>query len=164
MRKDSARIDCNGAVDEAQAAIGLARALVGSGGAPAPDWLGDLLVTVERDLWVLMAEVATAPRNRARLTPAASLVTPDMVGALENKVHEIEASIEMPAEFVVPGEDVASAALDVARTVVRRAERLAVKAAVAPDSQVVPYLNRLSDLIWLLARVVEGHHRTARSA
>lgn len=164
VRKDSARIDCNGAVDEAQAAIGLARALLGSRDPSGPEWVSELLVAVERDLWVLMAEVATAPRNRAKLTAAASLVTPHMVDALEARVHEIEESVAMPAEFVVPGEDISSAALDVARTVVRRAERLAVRAAVAPDSQVVPYLNRLSDLLWLLARAVEGHHLTARGA
>ncbi|MDA8039839.1 MAG: cob(I)yrinic acid a,c-diamide adenosyltransferase [Actinomycetota bacterium] len=161
VRKDSARIECNGAVDEAQAALGLARAHLAAEGSRAED-LDDLVVALERDLWILMAEVATAPRNRHKLVPGSSLVTAAMVDTLEARVHELEAAGAMPAEFVVPGEDVTSAALDVARTVVRRAERLAVRAGLAQDSKVVPYLNRLSDLLWLLARQVEGRHLTAR--
>ena len=160
MSKDSARIELNGAVDEAQAAIGLARAhlLVSRPGTEA----NDVLLGVERDLWVLMAEVATAPRNRGKLVAGASLVTAAMVDALEQRVHALEASGAVPSEFVLPGGDLPSAALDVARTVVRRAERLAVRAKVAEDSLVVPYLNRLSDLLWLLARAAEAHAVTAR--
>jgi len=171
VRKDSARIECNGAVDEAQAAIGLARAHLGDsavpgrstvrGGGPSGS-VSEFLLAVERDLWVLMAEVATAPRNRRKLVPGASLVTAEMVDRLETKVHELEAAGAVPTEFVVPGENLPSAALDVARTVVRRAERLAVGARIAEDSQVVPYLNRLSDALWLLARAVEGRHVSAR--
>ncbi|MGH9292875.1 MAG: cob(I)yrinic acid a,c-diamide adenosyltransferase [Acidimicrobiales bacterium] len=173
VRKDSVRVECNGAVDEAQAAVGLARAqLASAAGGPrgggsrkgGAAGLAELLVSIERDLWVLMAEVATAPRNRAKLVAGSSLVTAEMVDALEALVHELEADGAMPAEFVVPGEDPASAALDVARTVVRRAERLAVRADLGVTSQVVPYLNRLSDLLWLVARSVEQHHRTARTS
>jgi cob(I)alamin adenosyltransferase len=159
--KDSARIECNGAVDEAQAALGLARAHLAEAMSHGRDIAGELL-SVERELWVLMAEVATAPRNRRKLVPGASIVTAEMVDALESRVHELEAAGAMPSEFVVPGENVASAALDVARTVVRRAERLAVRARLGEDSHVVPYLNRLSDLLWLFARVAEDRHVTAR--
>lgn len=161
VRKDSARIECNGAVDEAQAALGLARAHLAAQGSSG-EGLDVLLVALERDLWILMAEVATAPRNRHKLVPGSSLVIAAMVDAAEAKVHELEAAGAIPTDFVVPGEDLASAALDVARTVVRRAERLAVRAGLAQDSQVVPYLNRLSDLLWLLARHVESRHVTAR--
>ena len=161
VRKDSARIECNGAVDEAQAVLGLARGhLIGVGG--EMDGTASLLLLLERELWVLMAEVATAPRNRRKLVAGTSLVTAEMVQAIEDRVHALEESGAIPAEFVVPGGDVPSAALDLARTVVRRAERLAVRAAIADGSQVVPYLNRLSDLLWLLARSVERHHVTAR--
>ncbi len=73
----------------------------------------------------------------------------------------LEAADVMPKEFVVPGQSVESAALDVARTVVRRAERLAV-AIELEGSHVVPYLNRLSDVCWLLARSLESEHLTAR--
>ncbi len=154
--KTSARFEAVGAVDEAQAAIGVARAEAG------PD-LDAVLVAVERDLWVLMAELATDDANRAKLEPGASLVTPAMVAALETAVEEAAAGFELPAEFVVPGQDRASALLDLARTVVRRAERST--AAVAADgSSAVPYLNRLSSLLWTLARKVEGAPLRSRDA
>ena len=109
-----------------------------------------------------MAEVATAPRNRGKLAPGVTLVTGDMVDGLERRVHELEAAGAVPAEFVVPGQNRAGAALDLARTFVRRAERLAVALRPAEGSQVVPYLNRLSDLCWLLARSSEHEHLTSR--
>ena len=158
VRKDSARIETNGVIDEAQAALGLARAEVGG------SKLGDELAGLERGLWVVMAEVATAPRNRRRLVGGATLVTGEMVDALEQRVHELEASGTMPSEFVVPGQSRPSAALDLARTVVRRAERKAVALRMGDGSHVVPYLNRLSDLCWLLARSCEQEHLTAHAA
>jgi len=156
VRKNSLRVEVNGAVDEAQAALGLARAEV-----RGTD-LDDELIALERDLWVLMAEVATAPRSRPKLMPGVSLVTREMVEALERRVHDLEAAGAVPAEFVVPGQTRPGAALDVARTVIRRAERLAVGLDLGERSEVLPYLNRLSDLCWLLARVTEQDHLTAR--
>ena len=168
VRKDSARIECNGAVDEAQSALGYARAVLRDSGAGGPgdltpDALDSLLVSVERDLWVLMAEVATSERQRPKLTAGVSLVTVAMVESLTDRVHALEALQIMPKEFVVPGENLAGASLDVARTIVRRAERLAVGAKLGVSSAVVPYLNRLSDLCWLLARAVERQHLAART-
>lgn len=167
VKKNSARIECNGAVDEAQAALGLARAEVrrsrsAGPGAFGPDYLDAIVVTIERHLWVLMAEVATAPRNRHKLVPGTSLVTTEMVGQLDRYGSELEAADVMPKEFVVPGVNAPSAALDLARTIVRRAERLAVAASIGEGSQVVAYLNRLSDVCWLLARAVEQEHVSAR--
>jgi cob(I)alamin adenosyltransferase len=145
-----------GAVDEAQAAIGAARAEVDRGGE-----LDGVLVALERDLWVLMAELATATENRHKLTPGATAVTAEMVAALEAGIAEVGGRFEPPREFVVPGQDRCSALLDLARTVVRRAERAA--SVVADDgSLVVPYLNRASSLLWTLARWVEGEALTAR--
>jgi cob(I)alamin adenosyltransferase len=168
VRKDSLRIECNGAVDEAQAALGVARATLAAERASGPAGytaaaIGELLVAVERDLWVLMAEVATAPANRRKLLAGASLVTAEMVGALDAHVLALEAAEVMPKEFVVPGQSVSSGALDLARTIVRRAERHAVRLKPPEDSFVVPYLNRLSDLCWLLARAVEADTMTART-
>lgn len=148
--KDSELPTAYGAVDEAQAALGVARAE-----APRDSELHAIILRVERDLWVLMAELATDPSNRAKLTPGEQAVTAEMVQGLEQLIDEVSARFDPPTEFVVPGETRISALLDVARTVVRRAERLAVRA-VADDSQVVPYLNRLSDLCWTLARWEEG--------
>lgn len=158
VTKDSPAIEANGAVDEAQAALGVVRAEAG------PDSeLGQMLVDLERDLWVLMAEVATAPSNRSKLMPGSSAVTAAMVGALEERIDALDDRYEMPKEFVIPGENRLSALLDVARTVVRRAERLVVADPPAADSQVGPYLNRLSDLLWTMARWQEGEdHLTAR--
>jgi cob(I)alamin adenosyltransferase len=137
-------------VDVAQAALGLARAECERGGE-----LDELLVGLERDLWVLMAELATDPDNRSKLTPGESLVTVEMVQYLETIIDDISSRFEPPKEFVVPGQNRVAASLDVARTVVRRAERNAL-AAAADGSSAVAYLNRLSDLVWTLARWQEG--------
>jgi len=153
--KDSAAPNAYGSVDEAQAAIGVARAEVRAAPGENPGELADILLGLERDLWVLMAELATDPANVDKLTDGQSRVTADMVVALEVLIDEVSASFEPPTEFVVPGETRVAAQLDVARTVVRRAERDAL-AAAAPDSQSLPYLNRLSDLLWTLARWQEG--------
>lgn len=156
--KDSEPIELNGTVDEAQAMLGWARSLC-----DVSSRLNDLLVVVERDLWVLMAEVATAPENRHKLKAGKSLVTAEMVTWLENEIDTLSEEIPMPTDFVVPGENQVSSALDIARTVIRRAERLAVTYALE-DSLVVMYLNRLSDLAWTMARWAEGpDHRMTRS-
>jgi len=158
VAKSSAAIEVNGAVDEAQAMLGLARAEAEPGSE-----LDEILLVLERDLWVLMAELATAPDNRHKLAAGSSLVTPEMVGALEDRIDALDERFEMPTEFVMPGQNRVSAALDVARTVVRRAERGFTGASFAPDSHVGPYLNRLSDLLWTMARWQEGEHVAARS-
>ena len=158
VRKDSPTIEANGAVDEAQAAMGVARAEAETGGE-----LDQLLTRLERELYVLMAEVATAPANRAKLEPGRSLVTGDMVAALEGDIDRLTARFEMPTEFVVPGQSRAAAALDVSRTVVRRAERLCLALPPADASLVVPYLNRLSDLLWTMARWQEGQSLSSRT-
>ncbi|MCB1038138.1 MAG: ATP:cob(I)alamin adenosyltransferase, partial [Acidimicrobiales bacterium] len=119
-------------------------------------------VHVERDLWVLMAELATEAENAHKLVDGATRVTPEMVAWLEGTIDDVTGRFEQPTEFVVPGEDVVGAQLDVARTVVRRAERRSM-AVASPGSQVLPYLNRLSDLCWTLARWAEGESRPSRS-
>ena len=159
VRKDAPTIEANGAVDEEQAFIGLARAEVARGSE-----VDVILTGAEHDLWVLMAELATAPGNRHKLTPGTSLVTAEMVTRLETVVDGLAGRFEAPREFVIPGQARLPALLDVARTVVRRAERLAL-AAAAPDSHVVPYLNRLSSLLWVMARWQEhGESLPSRSA
>jgi cob(I)alamin adenosyltransferase len=156
--KDSEAIELNGAVDEAQACLGWARSLQ-----PADSELNHELARLERDLWILMAEVATLEENRVKLEPNRTRVSGEMVAYLEARIDHWSEQTTMPTEFVVPGENQQSAALDVARTVIRRAERVAVAWGIQ-DSLVVAYLNRLSDLVWTLARVAEGPvHRTARS-
>jgi cob(I)alamin adenosyltransferase len=157
VRKDSPIPVACGDVDEAQAALGLARAA-----APAGSELDGLLVGLERDLWVLMAELATAPEHHDRLVAGRTLVTAEMVGALEPLIDDLGARFRPPTEFVLPGQHPVAAALDLARTVVRRAERSAL-AVAGPGSHAVPYLNRLSDLLWTMARWQEETSLTART-
>lgn len=158
LRKDAPAVDAYGTVDEAQAFLGLARAEAGPGSG-----LDTMLVDLERDLWVLMADLATEEANRHRLEEGRTLVTPAMVSALEARIDDLGARFALPTEFVVPGQGKVAALLDVARTVVRRAERLALGVAVE-GSQVVPYLNRLSDLLWTMARSQEAESLPARPA
>lgn len=153
--KDDARPEACGAVDEAQAAVGAARAEAEAGGE-----LDTLLLGIERDLYVLMAELATLPENHHKLEPGSSAVTPLMVAGIERATDDLAGRFAMPTEFVLPGQNRTAALLDVARTVVRRAERRAVPVA-GPDSQVVPYLNRLSSLLWAAARWQEGDEHVA---
>lgn len=150
VRKDDVLPEAYGAVDEAQAVLGVARAR-----GRANTELDVLLTRLERDLYVLMAELATAPENRSKLTPSKTCVSQDMVDGLEGLIDDLSARFEPPTEFVVPGEHEVAAHLDLARTVVRRAERRSLHAA-EPPSLVVPYLNRLSDLLWTMARWQEG--------
>ena len=154
--KDSAHPRAVGAVDEAQAAIGVARSLC------EPEGVVDHQLTQAcRDLWVLMAEVATLPENAGKLADGQTRVTAAMVQAVEAMVDDLGERFEAPAAFVVPGQTPLAAHLDLARTIVRRAEREAVPA-TASGSHVVPYLNRLSSLLWVQARWVEGEHLLSR--
>jgi cob(I)alamin adenosyltransferase len=154
IAKTAAVIEANGSVDEAQAALGVVRAEVEAGSE-----LDLLLVTVERDLYVLMAELATAPANRPKLEAGRTLVSTTMVGAVEATIDELSERFPPLRDFVIPGHDRVSAALDQARTVVRRAERDVLAAHQGPEwdgSLVGTYLNRLSDLVWTMARWQEA--------
>ena len=142
-----------GSVDEAVAALGLCRALSESQAVKA------LVLRLQRDLFVVGADLATNPGERHRLKPDVSLVTPQMVERVEQLIDETVEAHPIPREFVVPGGNSVSATLDVARTVVRRAERRAVEMkgaghVVSPEA--VRYLNRLSDLLFVLARWQAG--------
>jgi cob(I)alamin adenosyltransferase len=150
VRKDADEPRAYGTVDEAQAAIGLARAEAQPG-----TELDGTLVQLCRDLYVCMAELATLPANRSKLEAGRSLVTAEMVARLEPLIDEAMAHVELSADFTIPGATRLAALLDVARTVVRRAERESLGVA-ADGSHVVAYLNRLSDLLWALARWQEG--------
>ena len=149
--KDSAQPTAYGSVDEAQAALGLARAAAGD-----ESEVGGMVVGLMRDLYVLMAELATAPDNRSKLEAGTTLTTAEMVDALETLIDDLSARFDPPTEFVVPGKNEIAARLDLARTVVRRAERDVVAAVTGTDSEALRYLNRLSDLLWTMARWQEG--------
>ena len=116
MSKDGSAPEAYGTVDEAVASLGIARA-------HAPAQFADRILQLQRDLFVVAAELATSPENRAKLVANVSKTTPEMVQRLEAWIDEVVAEIGIPSEFVVPGQTVFSAALDHARTVIRRAER-----------------------------------------
>jgi cob(I)alamin adenosyltransferase len=156
VAKDSVRPRAVGAVDEAQAVIGVARSLCEPGGE-----LDAQLTQVCRDLWVLMGELATLPEHHHKLADGETRVTADMVTAVAAAVDALGTRFEAPSAFVVPGQTPLAAQLDVARTVVRRAEREAI-GATADGSHVIAYLNRLSSLLWVQARRVEGEHLLSR--
>ena len=163
ISKDDPRTEAFGAIDEAIAALGMARAELGLkaqyGTLPRViDRLPDVILRIQRELFVAGAELATAPGAADRQRPGETRVTTQMVAGIDELLDEMEEHVTLPKEFVVPGETRLSATLEVARTVVRRAERRAVavrKAEPRPDDQLVPYLNRLADLLWILARAAE---------
>ena len=161
VRKDDVGPEAYGDVDEAVSALGLARATTEAGSE-----LHELLVRIQRELFVVGAELATAPDNRRKLDAGTTLVTAAMVDALEPVIDDVTARYDPPQEFVLPGEHRVAAALDLARTVVRRAERRSVAAVhegwLDAGSEVVRYLNRLADLVYTLARWQEGSFRPVR--
>jgi cob(I)alamin adenosyltransferase len=163
IAKDDPRTEAYGTIDEAVAALGLARAELGTkaryGTVPGPlGGLADLILRIQRELFVAGAELATTPAAWERLRDGETRVSAGMLAGLDALLAELEAAIEMPREFVVPGETRTSAALELARTILRRAERRAValdRAGLVPGRYLLPYLNRLADLVWVLARAAE---------
>ena len=157
--KDDPRTEAYGTIDEAVAALGLARAeLAGSAEGTVAGELADLILRLQRELFVVGAELATDPGDRDRLEDGISRVSEAMLDGLETTLAGVEARVTMPREFVVPGETRVSAALELARAVLRRAERRAVSLdrAESPDGAwLLPYVNRLADLLWVLARLAE---------
>jgi cob(I)alamin adenosyltransferase len=159
ISKADLRTDAYGTTDEAVSALGLARASLGSATDRTEARLAALVLRLQRELFVVGAELATHVDRRDRLTDGTTRVTEAMVVALEADIDELETMVEQPKEFVLPGESMTGAALDLARTTVRRAERRAVALAGSgelPESQVVPYLNRLADLLFVAARAADG--------
>ena len=161
--KDDPRTEAYGTVDEAVACLGLARAelgvMAGNGTLPVSlATLPELILRFQRELFVVGAELAVNPDAWDKLRDGTTRVSPAMVDALEVDLAEAERGIEMPREFTIPGETRLSAALELARTVLRRAERRAItiqRAGLVPGEWLVPYLTRLADLLWVLARAAE---------
>lgn len=166
ISKGDLRTDAYGTTDEAVAALGLARASIGMATDRTEARLVELIVRLQRELFVVGAELATHVERRDRLTDGVTRVTVEMVTALEREIDELEAVGEQPKEFVLPGGSMAGAALDLARTTVRRAERRCVELAAAdglPESHVLPYLNRLADLLFVTARIADGGFQPVRT-
>ena len=155
LSKADPRVDAYGSVDELSAALGLARSIA------TDKFLSDQILAAQRDLIVVMGELATAPSDHERYAKDGfHLTTTEMVDRITAVVFELEKNKSLyPKDWVVPGGTQVSAALDFARTTCRRAERhIAAFSADEKDfnPEILRYLNRLSDLCWVLARYAEN--------
>jgi cob(I)alamin adenosyltransferase len=150
--KDDAATEAYGTTDEAVAVLGQARAW-------AEGIVAEEILALQRELFVVGADLATNPAERAKLKPGVSLVTAEMTERLERRIDDLVAERALPQAFIVPGANAASAALDLARSVIRRAERNVVameREGRDVNPEVRRYLNRLSDLVFVLARRQAG--------
>ena len=153
VSKNHPRVEAYGAVDELNSALGLARA------SAEHDFVRNNLLVIQKDLVTVMGELATAVDDLGRYVQGGfSLVTSELTVKLDQLVSEIEAEKISFKGWATPGANVSSATLDVARTVCRRAERRVCALQPTNDlrnPEIVIYLNRLADLLWLFARWVE---------
>jgi cob(I)alamin adenosyltransferase len=160
VSKCDPRVEAYASVDELNAALGAARA------ASDEPFIGENLFAIQKNLVVLMGELATLPEDMARyVRDGFSLVTPTMTAKLDGLVGEIEGQKVTFDGWATPGDSIASAALDVARTVCRRAERRVCGLAEGDqlsNREIVVYLNRLSDVLWLMARWLETRRAAVR--
>jgi cob(I)alamin adenosyltransferase len=143
------RPDTFGTVDEATSALGLARALT------KDQRVKDIIYHIQQELYLLMGELATLPENYEKM---GLRMTIEHVQRLEQIEEELKCEVEIPNKFIIPGDTLDGAALDLARTIIRRAERMAVKLlhdGIIQNTEVIRYLNRLSDLVFILARYIE---------
>ena len=182
IQKDDLRAEAFGSIDEAVACLGLARAELAAtaqvriadpdrpadpAGSASPASLGALILRFQRELFVAGAELAANPTAWDRLQDGTTRVSAAMVAGIDAVLADYEARIAFPKEFVVAGETRTSAALELARTILRRAERRAVtldRAGLVPGPHLLAYLHRLADLLWVLARAAEqaeAHTATA---
>lgn len=148
--KTHSRVEAYGAVDELTAALGIARA------SASETLVGDHILAIQRELITIMGELATAPEDLDRyVKDGFRLATADMADRLTSVIQEMEQDKALyPKDWVIPGANPTSATLDLARATCRRAERL-VAALEKVNPEILRYLNRLSDLCWILARYSE---------
>ena len=148
VSKSSLRVETYGTVDELNSTLGLARSMCDDAD------LRERTKRIQRDLFRVGSALATPPISSKPRVP----VPPESVEELTGQVHELEATEGLLSDWSLPGETVAGAAYDLARTVCRRAERCVVRlieSGEAVEPNILAYLNRLSDLLWLFARKVE---------
>ena len=149
VSKNSPNTEAYGITDEAVSAMGLARSLSDNAN------VKDILRNLQRELFTIAAELATDPEKYDLFKEHFSPVTQEMVDNLENTIDTLEEEIEMPKVFVLPGGSPASSAIDMSRTIIRTAERRVVAVAEADlltNELILTYLNRLGDLLFVLAR------------
>jgi cob(I)alamin adenosyltransferase len=151
--KDDIRTEAYGTVDEAVSALGVARA----GG--LVERVQEIVVRLQREMFLVGAQLATSEDNQRKLEEGVSRVSPSMTEQAEKDIDALVDAHPLPDRFILPGETLGSAGLDLARSVIRRAERQAVamsRSGVLPDEEILRYLNRVSDLLFALARYEEA--------
>ncbi|MBW3593969.1 MAG: cob(I)yrinic acid a,c-diamide adenosyltransferase, partial [Actinobacteria bacterium] len=151
--KDDLRTAVYGTLDETVSALGIARA-----GGLVPE-VEDIVVRVQREMFVVGAQLATAEANQSKLEEGVSKITPAMTEQAEADIDRLLEMHPLRPEFILPGETMGSAGLDLARSTIRRAEREAVamnRHGLVPDDEILRYLNRVSDLLFALARFQEA--------
>ncbi|MDQ2676117.1 MAG: cob(I)yrinic acid a,c-diamide adenosyltransferase [Actinomycetota bacterium] len=153
VAKDDGRTDAYGTLDEANAALGLARSHAGDDAGLAAD-----ILRLQDELFVAGAELATSPEAADRLEDGVSRITPEMAAELEPLIDKYMDQVDLPPNFVLPGGTALSAYLDLARTIVRRAERRVVTLAQHGElasADILRFLNRASDLLFAMARYAD---------
>jgi cob(I)alamin adenosyltransferase len=160
LSKADPRVDAYGCIDELSAALGLARSVA------SDKFISDQIFTVQKDLVVVMGELATAPVDRERyLKDGFHLATSELVDRITAVIFDLEKDQSLyPKDWVIPGGTPVSAALDFARTTCRRAERHITVFSAGEEEfnpEILRYLNRLSDFCWILARYAEKRSRTS---
>jgi cob(I)alamin adenosyltransferase len=154
VTKADARAEAYGALDEAASALGVARSLCG----PDDSELATDILRLQDDLFIAGAELATAPEAADRLEDGVSRVTDEMASELEPVIDRYMERVELPPKFVIPGGTPLSARLDLARAVVRRAERRVValkESGELASEAVLHFLNRASDAVYAMARFAD---------
>ncbi len=149
VRKTDARVAAYGAGDEAVSALGLARALC------TDQLVKSHIIEIQREMFTVNAELATADESRHLLEKHFPTIGTGQTERLDAMLAELEAAVEMPRSFIIPGGSTGSAAIDIARTIIRRTERAAVElvdAGELKNHELVRFLNRLSDTLFMLAR------------
>jgi len=161
LSKADPRVHAYGCVDELSAALGLARSIA------TDNFLSDQILAAQRDLIIVMGELATAPSDHERyVRDGFHLTRTEMVDRVTSVVFDLEKDKSLyPKDWVIPGGTPLSAALDFARTTCRRAERHIAEFSAGEEDfnpEILRYLNRLSDLCWLLARYAAKHAQPSR--
>ena len=150
--KSDLHCEAYGTIDEAVSSLGVARNLV------KKDKAKEIILKVQKELFDVNAELATKSEDYEKLVSKFTPITDKMANDLEGIIDELEAEIVLPKEFIIPGSNLASASIDVSRSIVRRAERRVVmlqEKGEIKNEAILHYLNRLADLLFILARYEE---------
>ena len=153
VSKSDPRCEAYGTIDEAMSSLGIARNLV------TQDRVKEIILRVQKELFYVSAELAAKPEDYAKFASSFTPITDKAANELEGIIDELEAEVEMPESFIIPGSNLGAAWIDFSRTIVRRAERRVIRLKEQKEIEndaILQYLNRLADLLFTLSRYEEG--------